>query len=156
MPLVLLLLFLHISITFTAMTVAYAPTIVLWVVYSTHQVAATRTVVPVVTRLGPLMVVLFILGGLFGPFTAIAFGYDLLSPWLVLAYVLFAMMMLIGVTEQRTWPMRLARVLETTPDGPVTPEIVELFRSRRMLAAEAVSLAVVFLLIFDMVVKPFS
>ena len=156
MSLVSLLLFLHISITFTAMTVAYAPTIVLWVVYSTRQVAGIRTVVPVVARIGLLLPVLFILGGLFGLFTAIAFGYNLLAPWLVIAYVLFAIMMLIGVTEQRTWPMRLASTLETTPDGPVTPAIVALFRSPRMLAAEASSLAIVFLLIFDMVVKPFS
>jgi hypothetical protein len=156
MPLAYLLLFLHISIIFTAMTVAYGPLIVLRVVYSTRQVSPIRTVLPVVARIGPLLPALFILGGLFGLFTAIAFGYNLLAPWLVIAYVLFAIMMLIGVTENRTWPMRLATTLETTPDGPVTAEIVALFTNSRTLAFTAVDLAVVFVLIFDMVVKPFS
>ena len=156
MSFALLLLFLHVSTIFTAMTVAYGPLIVLRVVYSTHQVAAIRTVLPVVMRIGPLLPLLFGLGGLFGLSTAIAFGYDLLAPWLVIAYVLFAIMFFIGVTENRTWPMRLAKTLETAPDGPVTPEIVELFMSSRALVITAIDVAVVFGLIFDMVVKPLS
>ena len=156
MPFPHLLLFLHISTIFTAMTVAYGPSLVLWLVYSTRQVAPIRMALAVVIRLGPVLPARFGLGGLFGLFTAIAFGFDLLAPWLVIAYVLFAIMFLIGVTEQRTWPMRLARTLETTRDGPVTPAIVELFTNSRTLTAEAISLAVVFGLILDMVVKPFS
>jgi hypothetical protein len=156
MPLTHVLLFLHISTIFTAMTVAYGPSLVLRIVYSTGQVAPIRVVLAVVTRIGPLLPALFSLGGLFGLFTAIAFGFDLLAPWLVIAYGLFAIMMLIGVTEQRTWPMRLVRALETTPDGPVTPEITDLFTNSRTVAFNVVDLAVVLGLIFDMVVKPFS
>ena len=156
MPLPYVILFLHISTIFTAMTIAYGPSLVLRIVYSTRQVAPIRTVLPVVMRIGPVLPALFGLGGLFGLLTAIAFGFDLLAPWLVIAYVLFAVMMLIGVTEQRTWPLRLARALDKTPDGPVTPEIVELFSSSRTLAFAVVDLVVVFGLIFDMVVKPFS
>jgi hypothetical protein len=156
MPLAFLLLFLHISTIFTAMTVAYGPLIVLGVVYRTREVAAIRTVLPVVMRVGPLLPLLFGLGGLFGISTAIAFGYNLLAPWLVIAYVLFAVMFVIGVTENRTWPARLAKTLETTADGPMTPEIVELFTSSRHVVITAVDLVVVFGLVFDMVVKPLS
>jgi hypothetical protein len=156
MQLAHLLLFLHISTIFTAMTVAYGPLIVLLVVYSTRQVAAIRVVLPVVTRIGPLLPLLFGLGGLFGLCTAVAFGFNLLAPWLVIAYVLFAVMFLIGVTENRTWPMRLARTVEVTPDGPVTREIVELFSNSRHVVITVVDLVVVFALIFDMVLKPLS
>ena len=156
MQLPYLLLFLHISTIFTAMTVAYGPSLVLRMVYRTGQVAPLRIALSVVTRIGPVLPALFILGGLFGLLTAISFGYPLFAPWLVIAYVLFATMFLIGVTENRTWPMRMAKALEAAPDGPVTPQIAELFSSTRTIAFTVLDIVVVFAIIFDMVVKPFS
>ena len=100
--------------------------------------------------------VMYMVGGIFGGLTAIAFGFDLLAPWLVIAYVLFAVAVLVGVTENRTWPLRLAEAVERTPDGPLTPEIRELFMNRRTVSALAIDIAWFFAIIFDMVIKPFS
>ena len=78
---------------------------------------------------------------IFGGLTAIAFGFNLLAPWLVIAYVLFAVAVLTGVTENRTWPLRLAEAVKRTPDGPLTPEIRDLFMNRRTLSALAIDIA---------------
>ncbi len=108
------------------------------------------------SRLGPVIFVMYMLGGIFGGLTAIAFGFNLLAPWLVIAYVAFAIAVLLGVTENRTWPLRLAEAVQRTPDGPISPEIRHLFMNRTTLTVLAIDIAWLFVIVFDMVVKPFS
>ena len=94
--------------------------------------------------------------GAVGLVAAIGFGYDLLAPWLVIAYVLFAAAMLTGLFGDRVFTLRLAALLATTPDGPVTPELEALFASTSHRAVTAFNYAWIPVLVFDMVVKPFS
>ena len=108
-------------------------------------------------RIGPIIPILFISGGLFGLLTAISFGtINLLAPWLVIAYVLFAIAMYIGAVENRKWGLQLGQLLRTAADGPLTPEITAMFTDRRVVALTIVDYAIVVVLIFDMVLKPFS
>ena len=156
MPMPHLLLFLHITSFFIAVTISYGPLLLLRLAYRTDEVANIRGLALVHSRLGPVTFVMYMLGGIFGGLTAIAFGFDLLAPWLVIAYVAFAAAVLLGVTENRTWPLRLAEVVQRTPDGPITPEIRQLFMNRTTLAVLAFDVAWLFVIVFDMVVKPFS
>lgn len=156
MPLPLLLLFLHITFFITAITISYGPLLLLRLAYQTGEVGNIRGLATVHARLGPVTFVMYMLGGIFGGLTAIAFGFDLLAPWLVIAYVAFAIAVLLGVTENRTWPQRLAEAVKRTPDGPLTPEIKDLFMNRTTLSVLAIDIAWFFVIIFDMVIKPFS
>ena len=45
---------------------------------------------------------------------------------------------------------------QATPDGPLTPEIQDLFMNRRTLSVLAIDIAWFFVIIFDMVIKSFS
>jgi hypothetical protein len=156
MPLAHLLLFLHVTSFITAITISYGPLLVLRLAYQTGEVGNLRGLALVHSRLGMATFLMYVFGGVFGGLTAIAFGFDLLAPWLVIAYVAFAIAVLLGVTENRTWPLRLAEAVKRTPDGPLTPEIRDLFMNRRTLAVLAIDIAWFFVIIFDMVVKPFS
>lgn len=151
-----LLIFAHITAMFLAIMVAFGSALVMRVAYMTGQVAAVRGVGMASARLGPLIPVLFIVGGLLGLFTAISFGQDLLAPWLVIAYVLFAVAMVIGIVENAPWARRLGALLAQTPDGPLTPEIRAMFTDTRVVVLTVVDYLVVVAIIFDMVVKPFS
>jgi hypothetical protein len=151
-----ILLFLHITFFFTAVTISYGPLLLLRLAYRTGEVGNIRGLALVHSRLGPLTFVLYMLGGIFGGLTAMAFGFDLLAPWLVIAYVAFAIAVLLGVTENRTWPLRLAEAVKRTPDGPLTPEIRDLFMNRTTLLVLAIDIVWVPVIIFDMVIKPFS
>ena len=151
-----ILLFLHITFFIAAITISYGPLLLLRLAYRTGEVGNIRGLVLVHSRLGPLTFVMYMLGGIFGGLTAIAFGFDLLAPWLVIAYVAFAIAVLLGVTENRTWPLRLAEAVKRTPDGPLTPEIRDLFMNRTTLSVLAIDIAWVPVMIFDMVIKPFS
>ena len=49
-----------------------------------------------------------------------------------------------------------AEAVKRTPDGPLTPEIRDLFMNRRTMSILAIDIAWFFVIIFDMVIKPFS
>ncbi|HEX5015083.1 MAG TPA: hypothetical protein VFV72_13100 [Candidatus Limnocylindrales bacterium] len=156
MSLPYVLLFLHITFFIGAITISYGPLLLVRLAYQTDEVANLRGLAVVHSRLGPFTFVMYMLGGIFGGLTAIAFGFDLLAPWLVIAYVAFAIVLFTGVTENRTWPLRVAEAVKRTPDGPLTSEIRELFMNRKTLTVLAIDIVWVFVIIFDMVIKPFS
>lgn len=156
MNLSLLWLFLHVTTMFAAIAVGYGISTMLRVAYGTGQVAALRGVGLTAAKLGRLIPVLFISGGLFGLITGISFGYNLLAPWLIIAYVLFAIAMVIGVAENAPFGRKLGAILMTTADGPIPPAIRELFDDRRTVILSVIDYLVVIVLIYDMVVKPFS
>lgn len=152
----LLLLFLHITIFVVAITISYGPLLLLRLAYRTGEVANLRWLARVHSSLGPLTFVMYVLGGIFGLLTAITLHVDLLAPWLVIAYVGFAIAIITGVTENRTWPIRLAEAVKRTPDGPLTPEIRDMFMNRRTVSVLVVDIVWMPAMIFDMVIKPFS
>lgn len=156
MDLARLLLFLHITGMFLAIIASYGPDVVLRLAFMSRQVAAIRGAHVASARLGPVMPILYGLAGIFGLVAAISFGYDLLAPWLVIAYVLFAAAMLTGLFGDRVFTLRLGALLAGTPDGRVTPELEALFASTSHRAVTAFNYAWIPVLVFDMVIKPFS
>jgi hypothetical protein len=100
--------------------------------------------------------VFFVSAGLLGLLTAIVFPYPLTAPWLLISYVLFGIAMFLGAVPGRRWGMELGALLASTPDGPTTPEIRAMFDGQRVVATTIVEITVLVLLVFDMVVKPFS
>ncbi len=93
------------------------------------------------------------LGAVFGLLTAISFGYDLLAPWLLIAYVLGAVTaihgaLLTGRETSRLLPQLLAA------DGSSDDSLER--RYDRALASDAIVTGVLIgLLVADMVFKPF-
>ena len=67
-----------------------------------------------------------------------------------------AIAMLTGIFGDRVFSIRLGELLATTPDGPLTPELEALFASTSHLAVSVFNYLWIPVLVFDMVVKPFS
>ncbi|HYL41533.1 MAG TPA: hypothetical protein VET90_09505 [Candidatus Binatus sp.] len=151
-----LLVFAHITVMFAAVMVAFGTGLLMRVAYMTGQVTAVRGVGMVSARLAAFIPILFVIGGLLGLFTAISVGADLLAPWLVIAYVLWASAMTIGFVQNKPWGERMGKLLMQTPDGPLTPEIAAMFTDTRVVVVTIVDYLIVVAIIFDMVVKPFS
>lgn len=158
MSLTSLVLFLHITTMFAAVAVGYGVTTFVRVAYMTGQVSALKGVGMAASRLTPFIPVLFISGGVLGLLTAIIGPYsqNLLAPWLVIAYVLFIIAMVVGARINEPWGKRLGMALRSVPDGPIPPEIDAFFKDQRMNWITAFDYVIVVVLIFDMVVKPFS
>ena len=150
-------LFLHIAVIFTAITVGYGVTLMLRIGYMSGQVAILRGIGYAAGRVGPVVPVLFIAGGIFGLLTAISTGTDLFTPWLVIAYVLFIAAMLIGIFENAAAGRKLGPLLMAADvTQPMPPAVRELFDSPRARYLLVLDVLIPFVIVFDMVVKPFS
>jgi hypothetical protein len=144
------LLFLHIGLMFTAVAVAMGAGILVLIGArrGDRSVVAALTSLPIPRVAPPL----YISGGIFGLLTGIAFGYNLLAPWLIIAYVLFALLTALGILYS-------GPVFERTHAVAIDPQVsVEAFgeamgRYRADVALTALGVA---LIIADMVFKPFS
>ena len=156
MSLGILTLWLHITTMFAAITLSYGPALLADLAYRTGRVEAVRGVATASRRLGPVIPVLYVTGGIFGLLTAINFGFNLLAPWLVIAYVLFAIAMITGFAFNRNFGPRVALATEGVPDGPLTPAISALFTDRTYRFVTELDYVVLVAFLFDMVVKPFS
>ena len=145
-----LLLFLHILVMVTAVTVTVGTALVVLVAAARRDRAlvAGASSLPV-SKMAPI---LYISGGLLGLATALTFGYNLLSPWLVIAYVLFAMFALLGITYSGPTLERLHAVAaDATLDGEAFGTAIRRFQVDTFL-----TYAGIVLLVADMVFKPFS
>jgi hypothetical protein len=150
-------LFLHIAVIFTAITVGYGASLMLHIAYMSGQVGIMRGVGFAAGKLGPAIPILFISGGIFGLLTALATGTDLLAPWLIIAYVFFVIAMLIGIFENAAMGRKLGPLLMAADvTQPIPAAVRELFESPRARYLFWIDMVVPFVLVFDMVVKPFS
>ena len=155
MTLGLVLLFGHITTMVAAVVVSFGPALVFQVAHRDGNVATLRALAAP-TWIGISIPILYVSGGLLGLATAINFGFNLLAPWLVIAYVLWVVAMLTGVAVHRPYFIRANTVLQGAPDGPMSIEVAALLADQRERWASVVDYVVIVAILFDMVVKPFS
>jgi len=156
MSLTPILLFFHISLMFAAITISFGPALVMRIAERSGQMALVRGVALASKPIGPAIPIAFISGGIFGLLTAINVGYNLLAPWLVIAYVLFLVAMITGAGINRTFLLRLAPLVQDAPDGALTEPVRALFAEPRYQFVNILDYVVILALIYDMVAKPFS
>ena len=118
MSLTPILLFFHISLIFSAVTISFGPALIMRLAERSGQMALVRGVALASKPIGPAIPILFISSGIFGLLTAINVGYNLLAPWLVIAYVLFLVAMITGIGINRTFLLRLAPLVKDARAGP--------------------------------------
>jgi hypothetical protein len=150
-----LLLFGHITVMIAAVVISYGPSLLFQLAARSGEVANVRGLA-VATQLGIWIPILYVVGGLLGLATAINFSYNLLAPWLVIAYVLWVIAMVNGAVIHGPYFERVTAMAATTPDGPLTGEFAVLVADRRERIAAAVDYVAIVAVLFDMVVKPFS
>jgi len=149
-----LVLFLHLALMFTAVAVAYGGVIFFLVALRAGNVAGLIAMTTSAKTTERVIPILFISGGIFGLLTAIVTNSNLLAPWLLIAYALFVVLTIIGARFTAPAIARIGEAVAAAPDGPLPAEVVTL-RSR-FYRLEVFDFFFLFLIIFDMVVKPFS
>ena len=147
--------FLHIATMFLAVALALSGEIVLHRIADSGDVRAIRVAVKRVKPLsGTLATVLFLLGLAFGILAALAGQIDLLRPWLILAYIAFALAIVIGATIGDPWVSRLeTAATESAQDAP-SPELLAVIGDSRARLATGALIGLMVILVFIMVVKP--
>ncbi len=151
-----ILTFLHIAVIFTAISMTVGPAILLRVAVRSGNARTIQGVAETLGGIGRFIAPVFITGGLLGLAAAIASGYDLLAPWLLIAYVLFVVGAATGGAGEARWTADVARAAADNPEIVPGPALVAVVTSTRGWVLFWAFNAIVLLLVFDMVVKPFS
>jgi hypothetical protein len=149
--------FLHISTMIAAVTLALGPSFVFDRVAASGDVLATRAFLSRMAIFDRLIPGLFVSGAVFGLLAAVTIGFDLLEPWLVVAYVLFIGMMGMHATVGSRWRAALGRSLAAVPAGVASsPEVAGVASAAVGQVLYWVTAGATLLIVFDMVAKPFS
>jgi hypothetical protein len=147
------LVFVHVALMFTAVSVSYGGVVFFLIALRTGNVASLRTMALTANSTAKLIPPLYGLAGIFGLVAAIYSGINLLTPWLVIAYVLFIVLTLIGAVYTGPTIKRIGASLAAADQTLPADIVVSRTRFYRM---EVIDFFFLFLIIFDMVIKPFS
>lgn len=148
--------YLHVASMFFAVALAVSGEIVLRRVAVAGDVRAIRSTVAQVRPLGNASTVLFLAGVGFGIVAALTGQFDLLAPWLILSYAAFVGAMLIGILVTEPWANRLAEAAGASPDDAPSEALRAVIAEPAARAGIWALMALVAILVFLMVVKPFA
>jgi len=155
MELFALLKFLHIGALFFAVALAISGEIVVRRVAASRDVRSIRTVVERVRPLAGTGANIFFLAGIaFGFLAAITGQFDLLRPWLILAYLAVAAAFVIGGTIIDPWVERLGRTAAASAEDRPSDDLLQVIGDPRARYGSVALMVLITFLIFDMVVKP--
>lgn len=148
--------YLHVASMFFAVALALSGEIVLRRVALGGDVRAIRATVAQVRPLGNASTVLFLAGLAFGVVAALTGQFDLLAPWLLLSYAAFVGAMLIGMLVTEPWAVRLGEAAGASPDDAPSDTLRSVIAEPAARAGIWALMALVAVLVFLMVVKPFA
>lgn len=154
MDLFLTFQFLHVITMFGAVAAAFVPEVWLHVIARRGDVAGLRGYLPIAMAAGRLIPILFVVGLLFGIVAALAGEIDLLRPWLIASYVLFAIAMATGALISAPWGARLGEAAFASPTDAPSAELQAAIHDRRGMISTIVLMSMVVAIVFLMVVKP--
>ena len=142
--------FLHVAAMFSAATIIVGADLYFLKVALAGSARATAELGHAIRRRGPVTGPILETGVVFGILTALLGGFDLLSPWLIAAYVVVIAMTFLAF---RIAAPEFTSILEVADSGDdeAVARIVGTGRYRRIATVDALLFAIA---IFLMVVKP--
>jgi uncharacterized membrane protein len=126
------------------------------VVARSGDVRAMRRVLAAEDRFAPIGGGIFILGIVFGFITAITADLDLTQTWLVIAYVLAALILVNGLTYHRSQAEKLKAAVEAGSEDESSGELRAIARAPSVAAMNTIDGLAWLAIIYVMVAKPFS
>ena len=145
---------LHILAMFIAFAFTTGVGILMTAIAQRGDVRTIRTAVKVARPLQIAGTVVLVVGIVFGFGAAAAVGYDLATKWLVIAYVLVVLLLIVGVGMHAAWSMRLARAADASPEDHPSAQITAVLGDRLVAAAGPASGLLWIALIAVMVLRP--
>jgi hypothetical protein len=154
--LTLLLVFLHLAVIFTAVAMSFGSLLLLLVAIRSNRSENVRGITGTTLIVGGVVPILFVLGGLFGLAAGWVSGTPLLAPWLIISYVAFAVLAAAGAMLEGPNYERIRASVASVSDGPLSAETRTFISGTKFRGAVILDVTLLALLVFDMVVKPFS
>ena len=156
MDLFLAFKFLHITAMFFAVAAALFGEIGVQAVARRGDVLGLRALAPVLEALGKAVPVLFVAGLVFGLLAAWTGDFNLLEPWLLISYALFAFAMALGSLVTEPYATRVVEAAFASPSDAPSTELQAAIADRRGPVSAGVLVVVIVAFVFVMVFKPLS
>lgn len=147
--------FLHVLTMFTGVALGYGAMAWLWLSARSRDLVAMRGMLSGVQRYEKLIPMTFTLGIALGAIAIFVHGYNPLAPWLVIAYLLAAGLILSGSLVLSPWLKRVGEAVAGMA-GDRAEVLPAPFSDRRSVMLILLDLAFLIAIIADMVLKPFS
>lgn len=144
------LLFLHIITVFIVVVIHSGSQVLVLAAARTGQPAAVASIAGLYARTGRLVPPLGMLGLLFGLLTALTGGFNLLAPWLLIAYGLFLLLVIYG--GAKSYPFIVDLGVAVREGRPNHQELL----GRPLTVVVAFDALILVAIIADMVLKPFG
>lgn len=148
--------YLHVLTMFAAVAAAFVPEIWLHVIARRGDVPGLRGYLPLTAQAGKLIPVLFVIGLVFGLLAAWAGELDFFQPWLIGAYVIFAIAMATGALVGGPWAVRMAEAASESPSDAPSPALTAAIRDQRGVISTTILMLSIIVIVFLMVAKPGS
>lgn len=149
--------FLHVLTMFIGVAIAYGPTALMVAASRNRDVRALRGITATYNRIGEKVIgPTFGLGIVFGFVAVFVHGFDLRLGWLVIAYLLVGLTLVITFGFTSPWLARVQAAAEASPDDQMSPELQALLNAPRNRVLLTLDALMIVLLIADMVLKPLN
>jgi uncharacterized membrane protein len=145
---------LHILAMFIAFAFTTGVGIFLTALARTGDVRTIRAAVKVARPLLTAGAVILVLGLIFGFATAAAIGFSLTAKWLIIAYVLVVLLLVVGIGIHRMWAERLAAAAAASPEEHASPQLTAVIDDRGVSLAGPISGLLWIALIAVMILRP--
>ena len=152
----MIFVYLHILFMVTAVTITFGPAFLTHRAATTGNVPTIRATFGMAGALGPFIPVTFGLGFLFALIAIFTGGYNPFRPWLLIAYVLFAIGMIDGFRVHTPYALAVGKAAAESPDEAPSAELVAALDNRAEQVTYWVDIAIIAVILFDMVIKPFG
>ncbi len=149
-------IFLHIFTMFLAVALSIGSSLVLQRVAATGNVAAIRTTFGAAAPIGRATPMVFGIGLLLGIIAAIAWPFNLLAPWLIISYVLAAASSYVSAAIVGKWATKVGRAAAMNQGDAPSSELQQLIGDKQAAQAIYANAAIITVIMFVMVFKPFS
>ena len=148
--------FLHIASMFLAVSIFVGQGMLSGAVARSGDVRALRRVLAAEDRFAPIGGGIFLLGIVFGFVTAIVGDLDLTQTWLIIGYVLAAVILLTAFVYHVPQARKLQAAAAASPDDAPSAELRTLVEAPSAIWVNVFDGAVWLALIYVMVAKPFA
>lgn len=148
--------FLHVATMFTAVAMTIGVPFLLRRIGKSGDVPAIRRSFTLAQPLIGAIPPLFILGAALGIVAIFTNGFNPFQPFLLIAYVLFILATVVGITVTAPWYQRVVKLSAESPDEAPSAELNAVLNDPRMDWNDWFDRVIILAFIFDMIVKPFG
>ena len=152
----MIIVFLHVLTMFAAVTATFGSAFLAHRAIETRHVPTIRAVFSTARTLAQTGPILFVVGLVLGLTAIFTQGLNPFRPWLLIAYVLFAIAMGVGARIHAPYARSVGMAAEASPESAPSPELNRAMDNPLEEFAYWLDYAIVVAIIFDMIVKPFG